>query len=442
MISTESGGLSLNGRVSPAYHRRMNTATTHPRADVPLRKDARTIGLIGLAHATSHFFHMLLPPLFPWLISDFSLSYSELGLLVSVFFVVSGVGQAAAGFLVDRVGARPVLFAAVVCFAAAALAAALAPGYFGLALAAALAGLGNASFHPVDFTILNKRVSHARLGHAFAVHGITGNLGWAAAPVFMAGIATATGSWRTACFAAGAVALVVLAVLWWNRDAVDDSVGEWSHAAAAGGAAVTPEHPLAFLRLPSVWLCFSFFFFGTCAMAAIQSFAGPALGSMYGLPLALTALVVTGYMLFGAAGMVAGGFLVSRVARLERVIAWAMCTAAALLALVGTGLLPGMVALWVAAIAGVGTGVAGPSRDMLIKRAAPPGATGRVYGTVYSGLDLGFSVAAPVFGALLDRGMTSAVFYGAAIALVCGVLSAGMVGAGVAARSTRLPVAA
>ena len=419
----------------------MTTATSRAQAAVPLRQDAHTIGLIGMAHATSHFFHMLLPPLFPWFISDFSLSYSELGLLVSVFFIVSAVGQASAGFLVDKVGARPVLFFAVGCFAAAALAAALAPGYFGLAVAAALAGLGNASFHPVDFTILNKRVSQARLGHAFSVHGITGNLGWAAAPVFMAGIATATGSWRVACFAACGVALLVLAVLWWNREAVDDSVGEWAHAAPAGVASAKPEHPMAFLRLPSVWLCFSFFFFSTCALAAMQSFASPALGTMYGLPLNLTAMVITGYMLFGAAGMVAGGFLVSRVERLERTIAVAMCAGAALLALVGTGWLPGVAALWVAAIAGAGTGVAGPSRDMLIKRAAPPGATGRVYGTVYSGLDLGFSMAAPVFGALLDRGMTGAVFYGAALALVLGVSSAGMVGAGVAARSLRSPAA-
>ena len=417
----------------------MQTTTSNAQAAVPLRQDARTIGLIGVAHATSHFFHMLLPPLFPWFISEFGFTYSELGLLVSVFFVISGVGQASAGFLVDRVGARPVLFGALGCFAAAALAAGMAPGYFGLAVAAALAGLGNASFHPVDFTILNKRVSQARLGHAFSVHGITGNLGWAAAPVFMAGIATATGSWRTACFAACAVVLLVMAALWWNRDALDDSVGEWVHGEPAAAA---PEHPMAFLRLPSIWLCFSFFFFSTCALAAMQSFASPALGSMYELPLALTAMVITGYMLFGAAGMVAGGFLVARVQRLELVIAISMCAGAALLALVGTGLLPGMAALWVAAIAGAGTGVAGPSRDMLIKRAAPPGATGRVYGTVYSGLDLGFALGAPLFGALLDREMTHAVFYGAAAALVLGVLSAGMVGANVAARRPRMSAAA
>ena len=170
-----------------------------------LRDDARTIALIGLAHGTSHFFHMLLPPLFPLFIRDFGLSYSELGLLVSTFFVISGIGQALAGFLVDRVGARPVLFAALSCFVLAALAAASAQGYAGLMLASALAGLGNSPFHPVDFTILNKRVSQPRLGHAFSVHGISGNLGWAAAPVFMAAITAATGSWRWAAGGAPSV---------------------------------------------------------------------------------------------------------------------------------------------------------------------------------------------------------------------------------------------
>lgn len=403
---------------------------------VPLRQDARTIALIGLAHGSSHFFHMLLPPLFPWLIGEFGFSYSELGLLVSVFFVVSGVGQALSGFLVDRVGARPVLFFALASFATAGLVAGTAQGYTGLLLAAALAGLGNAPFHPVDFTILNKRVSPQRLGHGFSVHGISGNLGWATAPVFMAGIASATGSWRAACLCGALLALVVLAVMVWNRDALDDRQGAWAHQ-APGASAVADEHPMAFLKLPSVWLCFSFFFWSTCALSAIQSFASPALQSMYGLPLSVTALVVTGYMLCGAAGMVVGGFLVGRVVRLEKIISVCLLASAALLVLVGTGWLPGMAAVVVAALAGVGTGLASPSRDMLIKRAAPPGATGRVYGTVYSGLDLGFCLAAPVFGALLDRGMTSAIFYGSAITLALSVVSAALVGVGVAARLRR-----
>ena len=421
---------------APSHPSPAGFSTPPAPAPAPLRQDARTIGLVGLAHGSSHFFHLLLPPLFPWLIAEFGFNYSQLGLLVSVFFVISGVGQALSGFLVDRVGARPVMFFSLACFAVAGLVAGMAQGYAGLVAAAALAGVGNAPFHPVDFTILNKRVSAQRLGHGFAVHGISGNLGWAFAPVFMAGTTAATGSWRIACMCGGLLALVVLAIMVWNRDALDDRQGAWAHQ--SGGAAAAPsEHPMAFLRLPSVWLCFSFFFWTTCALSAIQSFASPALQTMYGLPLSVTSMVVTGYMLFGAAGMVLGGFLVARVARLEKTISVCLLASAAALVLVGTGWLPGMAAVALAALAGVGTGIAGPSRDMLIKRASPPGATGRVYGTVYSGLDLGFSVAAPIFGALLDRGLNGAIFHGSALTLALGVASAGLVGVGVAARSAR-----
>ena len=390
------------------------------------RRDIATISLIGLAHGCSHFFHMLLPPLFPVFIREFGLSYAELGLLVSTFFVISGLGQAMAGFLVDRTGARPVLFAALSCFVLASLAAGLATGFGGLLLAAALAGLGNAPFHPVDFTILNKRVSPARLGHAFSVHGITGNLGWALAPVYLIGLAQLSGNWRYAYLGTALAALAVIALLWFKRAAIDDSQGSWAHD-KAGATPVKDEHPMAFLRLPSVWLCFSFFFFGTTALTAIQSFASPALSQLYGLAPEATAFVVTGYMLCGAVGMVIGGFWVARSASLERNIAIALALGAALLALAASGWVPPMLAATVVALAGFGTGLAGPSRDMLIKRAAPPGATGRVYGTVYSGLDLGFALAAPIFGAMMDKGHPGAVFMGAALALLLAIAAANLV---------------
>jgi MFS transporter, FSR family, fosmidomycin resistance protein len=420
----------------------MNPATTSAStaaasAPVSARADFTVISLIGLAHGTSHFFHMLLPPLFTTFASEFGLNYSQLGLLVTVFFIISGVGQALAGFLVDRIGARPVLFAALACFAAAALTAASAHSYAALVGAAALAGLGNSPFHPADFTILNKRVSAPRLGHAFSVHGISGNLGWAAAPIFLITVGSLTGSWRTAYLCAALLPLGVLALLVLQRDRIDDRQGAWADHGSA--KAVVGEHPMAFLRLPSVWLCFSFFFWSTAALSAIQSFAGPALARMHGLPLSATAFVVTGNMLCGAVGTIAGGFLVSRVHKLERTIGVAMAAAASLLALVASGVLPPLVASVAVVLAGLGTGLAGPSRDMLIKRAAPPGATGRVYGTVYSGLDIGFALAAPVFGFLLDHGQPSSVFLGAALALLMGVASAGLVGLGVRDKATAAP---
>src|SRR5204863_9592669 len=117
----------------------------------------------------------------------------------------SGVGQALAGFLVDRYGAQARLFVGLALPALSALALASAHGYPGLVLASIIAGAGNAVFHPADFTVLNHSVSPGRLGHAFSAHGVAGNLGWAVAPLFMAGIAAAAG-WRVAALSAAAVA--------------------------------------------------------------------------------------------------------------------------------------------------------------------------------------------------------------------------------------------
>lgn len=400
----------------------------------PAKDDWRTIRTIGLAHGTSHFFHLLLPPLFPWFAKAFGLSFAELGLLMTIFFVVSGTGQALAGFLVDRVGARPVLLAAMSCFVGASVAAGTATGYPGLALAALLAGLGNSPFHPCDFTILNKRVTPPRLGHAYSVHGITGNLGWAVALLFSPTIAGLTGNWRWAYLGTGLVAAAVLLLLLLNRHAIDDRAPGLASAARAQAAHVAGEGTFAFLRLPNVWLCFSFFFCTTLALGALQSFAVSALKTLYAMPLQHASWVISGYMLLSAVGMAVGGFVVARGARLERTIALSLLGAAVGLALVGTQWLPAVLAALVTVAAGFGSGVAGPSRDMLIKQAAPPGATGRVYGTVYSGLDIGFAVSPLIFGGLMDSGQQQGVFYGAALALVAAVVASAIVGATVAVR--------
>lgn len=377
----------------------------------------RTVGLVGLAHATSHFFHLLLVPLFPVFAREFGLSWAELGLLVSLFYVVSGIGQAASGFLVDRVGGWPVLLAAMACFALASLAAGSAQGQAGLMLAALLAGLGNAPFHPADFSILNQRVAPPRLGHAYSVHGISGNLGWALTPAFALGVWQASGQWRLVYLGTGLLALAMLALLVWQR--------RWLQTALPPRRAAGAAPVFGFLRLPSVWLAFSFFLCSTAAVSAIQSFAAPALAALHQLPVQRLALLVTAYMLAGALGMLLGGFWVARShAALERNIGLAL--AGALLMLLAATLpgLPAALALALVASAGLGTGLAGPSRDLLVKQAAPPGATGRVYGTVYAGLDVGFALGAPLAGALMDGALPRAVLWLAAAWLGLALLAA------------------
>ncbi|WP_058616765.1 MFS transporter [Tepidimonas taiwanensis] len=387
---------------------------------VAWQRDATVIALVGLAHATSHFSHLLLAPLFPLFMREFGLSYSQVGALTSLFFVISGVGQALSGFLVDRVGARPVLFASIGLFMGSALAAALADGYGGLLLAAVLAGLGNAPFHPVDFSILNQRVSAPRLGHAFSVHGLTGNLGWALAPVFLVGITTMT-HWRWAYWAAIGVYAAVLAVLWWQREHLHTTVVPRRH-----GSARTDD--LAFLRLPVVWWCFGFFLLSTMTLAVVQTYATSILQAVHAVPLETATLTVTAYMLAGAVGMFVGGFVAARWRAVDRVVAWAMAAGAALMALAATGWLGGIGSMALLAVTGFAIGIGGPSRDLLIRRATPQGATGRVYGTVYSGLDTGFAIAPLVFGVLMDHGWYAATLAGGAVTLLLAVAAALAVG--------------
>lgn len=393
------------------------TTTTHAQPGaVPLKQDAAVIGLVGLAHATSHFSHLLLAPLFPVFMREFGLSYSDVGLLMSIFFVISGTGQALAGFVVDRVGARPVLFGAIGLFLLASLAAANATGYPGLVLVAVLAGAGNAPFHPADFTILNQRVSAPRLGHAFSAHGLTGNLGWALAPVFLVGI-TSLSNWRSAYYAAAVLYVGVLVLLFAKRHLLKTEVLV-RHVDAPKGA------DLAFMKLPVVWWCFAFFFLSTMTLAVVQSFGPSILKAAHGASLEMATLTITAYMLCGAVGMVVGGFVATQATRSDRVVAWAMTAGAVLLLVCATGWLGATGTMVGLAATGFAVGVGGPSRDMMIKRATPKGATGRVYGLVYSGLDMGFAVSPVVFGGFMDKGWYGATLAGAALMLLLAVAAA------------------
>jgi len=403
--------------------------TSSDIAAVSLKQDAHVIGLVGLAHASSHFSHLLLPLMFPVFIKEFGLSYSELGLLTSVFFVVSGLGQATAGFVVDRFGARPVLFFSLCIFVLACVVASMATGYGWLMAVAVLAGLGNCPFHPVDFTILNQRVSPLRLGHAFSAHGLTGNLGWALAPVFMVGI-TAISNWRTAYLAAALLYAGVLLLLVFQREQLRTEVVVHPQTGKA-------SNDTAFLKLPVVWWCFAFFMLSTMTIGMVQNYSVSVLKALHNVSFEAATMTLTAYMLCAALGIFVGGFVAARQFNSDRVVAICMTVAAVFLALCGTGIFGALGTMVVLAATGFATGVGAPSRDMMIKKATPKGATGRVYGMVYSGFDVGFAVSPLMFGLLMDRGWYSTTFFGAAAALLLSVVAALRVGA----RTWRRPIA-
>ena len=389
------------------------SAAAAPALAVPWRADARVMGLVGLAHGSSHFGHLLLPPLFPLLMLEFGLSFTDVGLLMTLFFAVSGLGQAASGFVVDRVGARPVLFASLLLFMGAALLASQADGYTTLLLVAALAGLGNASFHPVDFSILNQRVSASRLGHAYSVHGISGNLGWALAPVFLVGWSMLL-DWRSAYLAAAGLYLLVFLLLLWQREHLQSEVLRRPAGAAAGS-------DLAFMRQSVVWWCFAFFLLTTLTLGVVQNYSASILKALHGVSLQAATLTLSAYMVCGALGMLAGGFVAAQARRSDWVVGASMAAGALLLLLAATGWLGGTGTMLLLAATGFAVGIAAPSRDLLIKQVTPKGATGRVYGTVYSGLDVGFAIAPLIFGVFMDRGWYAATLAGAGVVLLLSI---------------------
>jgi MFS family permease len=393
---------------------------------VPWRQDAQVMGLVGLVHASSHFSHLLLPLMFPAFMQDFGLGYAQLGLLMSVFFVVSGIGQALSGFFVDHFGARPVLYASLAMLALACASVTQVQGYGGLMCSAILFGLGNCTFHPVDFTILNNRVSEQRLGHAFSTHGLTGNLGWAAAPTFMVGISTLS-HWRTAYACAALVFVSLLLLCMFQRAHLHTEPQR--HPTQGVKPAMGASTSLSFLRLPVVWWCFGFFVFSTMTLAVVQSFSVSILQSLVGVSFEAATHTLTAYLVCAALGMLAGGFMAATFAKhTQAVVAGSMLSAALLLVICATTWLGPMGSMLAMAITGFAAGVGGPSRDLMIKQATPKGATGRVYGMVYSGMDVGFAIAPALFGVFMDHGWYAATLVGVSMTLVVSAALAVVVG--------------
>jgi MFS transporter, FSR family, fosmidomycin resistance protein len=375
-----------------------------------LRRDVRIIGLAGGAHFVSHFFQLTLPPLFPLLRDDFGVSYVQLGLLMSLFYASSGIGQTASGFLVDHWGARRVLPSGMALLAFAMALAGLAPSYWALVPAALLGGLGNSVFHPADYSIFNASVSPSRLGRAYGVHSICGALGWAVAPAVVVTLSSTIG-WRLALVTVGVLGIAAAVALSTLGEALDD---RRDTAGLRGAPSSGWTANVRFLMAPPILVAFAYFALLATSLIGIQTFSVSAMVAIYEAPLGLATGALTAFLLGSAGGVLVGGFLADRTSRHD-VVAGGGMSLGAIASLVIASAAPPLVLLPVVmALAGFCLGATSPSRDMLVRAATPPGASGKVYGFVYSGLDLGSSLTPLLFGWLLDRGEPRMVFVASA----------------------------
>lgn len=372
-----------------------------------VRRDSLIIGLIGAAHFMSHFFQLALAPVFPLLKDEFDVSWTALGGITAVFYAVSGVCQALVGVWCDRYGAARVLYMGLALLALSIAAAAMVPYFWMLYPLAALAGMGNSVFHPADLSILSTRVSHGRLGRAYSVHGLSGTLGYATSPAVIGTMAYTIG-WRPALMIAGVAGLIALLLI----SRFDGALGG---GATDGGKAHQDHAYGALIRQPGIVSGFVFFALAATAGIGFQSFGVPAMISIHEVPLAVATTGLTVYLLAQASGIFAGGWIVDWTSRHDVVALIGMGLAALTMAFAGGSALPFTGVLALVAFAGFSAGTVGPARDMLIRAAAPEGATGKVFGFVYSGLDIGSCLGPLAFGWLMDHDSPRLVF--AAIAL-------------------------
>ena len=365
--------------------------------DRSLRDDVRVIALIGSGHTVSHFLQLTLPPLFPVLRDELGVSWVALGVISSVFYAVSGLAQPIAGFWVDRFGARRVLLSGMALFGAAIVLTGLAPTYHALLPMAALAGLGNSVFHPADYSILNAAVSGRRIARAYSLHQISGNLGWVLAPLLVASVTHVAG-WRVALVSAGGLALLATGAIALHTSGLGARLPPLPRAERAG-----LRGDLRLLMAVPILMAFGYFVLLTASTSGIQTFVVPALGAMYHAPLVLATGALTVYLFGNASGVLLGGFLADRATRHDLVAATGVLSAATLMMVLATGALPLGAVTAIMAVTGFSMGVTAPPRDMLVRAATPRGSSGKVFGFVYSGLDVGSLIAPPVYGWLLDR---------------------------------------
>ena len=371
--------------------------------------NVKAVGLISGAHLYSHFYILLLPPLFPLLTGELDVGFTELGFAITVFSLVTGLTQTPVGFLVDRVGARLLLIAALVAESIAFIVIAIAPSYPMLLVMMGLAGLANAVYHPADYSILNGSVGEKHIGRAFSVHTASGFFGGFLAPAIVLPLTTAIG-WQWAVGLSAATGLGMALVLVVGAGALQDADNRDEADGAAEG-----QSGLAVLLSVPVLMGLLFYVGISTSGHGVSDFSVSALGEMY--PAALTTLggVLLAYLFANPVGVLAGGWIADSIKRHD-VFAAACFVGVALPLFAIAGLdLPLIVVAAALFVVGFLNGVVSPSRDMLIRAMTPPGQMGKVFGFVSTGFNIGGIIAPPAFGWLLDQGSPTSVYWGAGL---------------------------
>ena len=389
-------------------------------AAITFKEDSKVLGLVASGHFLSHFYMLLLPPLFVILKIEYGVSYAALGLLFTVYNGISGVVQIPVGFMVDRLGARAILIGGLIILAIGIGLVGLSHSYWTTLLLIVVAGTGHSVFHPANYSILSAGISPKFVGRAFSIHTFAGHLGGAVAPATI-GVLMALWGWRTGLLALGAVGVLIALLMILNRNSLYDTARSGQKDSRAEGESqpgqpVKSDWTLLFSR-PMVLF---FLFFAACSMTSggIHAFSIAALVDLHDIPLAMAGSALSFYLFASTGGILAGGFLADYTRRHDLVAGGAFLISAALFMLIGLLWMPIPVLYLVMAATGLCQGLVRPARDMMVRAASPQGASGKVFGFVSTGIALGGAISPVIFGWVVDQGASQWVFYLAALIML------------------------
>ena len=400
----------------------------------PVRRfgELRLVVPICAAHFVSHYYMIILAPLFAFIQADYRLTYTELALALTAFNVVSAALQTPAGFLVDRIGARVVLLAGLALGTAAFAVAGLVDLYAVFVAMFAVAGLGNTAYHPADYSLLSQHTPPNRIGQVFSFHTFAGILGSAVAPATLLAMQSQFG-WRGAFIGAAILGAAVLALLIVQWPAEPERIAEKHPPRATAKETADQQTSWSLLLSPPILLNLGFFIL-ISIMGGINTIFVVALAALYGTSGTVANVALTGLLSMNAVGVLFGGLLASRTTRHVTVAALSLALAGAATFLMGIVGHSTVALIAMSSLAGLFTGIVSPSRDMLVRSVTPPGAFGRVFGFVSSGFNIGSMFAPMIYAMMMDRGEPRAVFM---ISAACSLLCIGTVVFGISGRKQR-----
>src|ERR1700727_1885664 len=372
----------------------------------------RTLGAISVAHWVSHFHIFVLPMLFPFLKQQLNVGYVELGFALTIFAVSSALTQAPIGYLADHLGARKMLRMGLCLGGFSLIVLGLHLSYPSLSACAALLGVANSVYHPADYAILSARMDEARMGRAFSIHTFAGFLGGAVAPPIVAALAATIGG-HGALIVTGAVGPLVALLL---------IVVGIPDASAASRRIAGAQPPQQNIITPALIVLTIFFMLLSLSNAGIGNFGVVALMSGYGASFSSANIALTAFLGTSAIGVLAGGFLADHTRHHGQVAAACFAVNAAIVLMIATINLPSPLLIAAMASAGFLGGVIAPSRDMLVRNAAPPGAAGRAFGIVSTGFNVGGIISPLLFGWIMDQNMPHWVFGASVVFMILTVV--------------------